>query len=60
MDRNGDGKLTQSEMGKSNPQIFMLLDSDGDGYVTMRELQHMMDVLKSKHDDLVSGEETAK
>ena len=52
MDRNLDGKLTPSEMGNVTPQIFMLLDANGDRYVTLSELQHMMTILQSKHDML--------
>ena len=48
MDRNRDGRLTQLEMGKAGPQIFMLLDTDSDGYVTREELEHMMTILQAK------------
>ena len=53
MDRNYDGKLSPSEMKNTDSKIFMLLDSDGDGFVTKSELQHMMNVLQVKHDSLV-------
>ena len=59
MDFDLDGKLSQSEMKKTTPQIFMLLDSDGDGYVTEEELQHMMKVLQAKHDTLTGESENA-
>ena len=54
MDRDFDDKLSPNEMTNADPKIFMLLDSDGDGYVTRNELQHMMKVLQAKHDSLVA------
>ena len=56
MDRDLDGMLSPSEMGGANSQIFMLLDSNNDGYVTLPELEHMMTVLQSKHDTIAQSD----
>ena len=52
MDRNLDYKLSQSELGRDNSEIFLLLDANGDGYVTHEEMEHMMNVLQAQHDNL--------
>ena len=57
MDVNSDNKLSRDEMRNTgtDSKIFMLLDSDDDGFVTKGELQHMMNVLQVKHDSLVEN-----
>lgn len=37
-DRNDDGRVTFSEWNRSDPDIFALLDADGDGMITRSEL----------------------
>ena len=56
MDSDSDGRLNQFEMRRAGPEIFMLLDSDGNDYVTRDELQHMMKVLQAKHNTLVGDD----
>ena len=58
MDVDFDNKLSRDEMinAGTDSKIFMLLDSDDDGYVTKGELQHMMNVLQAKHDSLVEND----
>ncbi len=55
MDSDLDGRLSNDEMTNTDSKIFMLLDSDDDGFVTKGELQHMMNVLQVKHDSLVEN-----
>jgi Ca2+-binding EF-hand superfamily protein len=57
MDSDLDGRLSNDEMTNTDSKIFMLLDSDDDGFVTKGELQHMMNVLQAKHDSLVENHE---
>jgi hypothetical protein len=38
LDKNGDGKVSRDEWRKS-PEIFNQIDTDGDGYLTLREFK---------------------
>jgi Ca2+-binding EF-hand superfamily protein len=42
MDRNGDGKLSQNEVGR--PALLRRLDLNGDGFITLDEAMKALGV----------------